>query len=957
MKTLRIKSLAALAISLVFYQARDAAAGQSRDWRVVGSDRMGVAVIEDGVPRFKIGAQLHGPQFIQAQITAMPAAKDGVRELRQLVSYKKGMRQNLKPDEVFTGKTDLAYTARKTGPKTLAIQFVARTDKEARFENPNGSASKGVPSIWLGPVISASDPYFAGGTCRLELVDGKTEEIALPPPRGNTPGVKAAALATASGETVRLVFDPPVTAHRDQGEVRGWLQSGPLPAGEAYTQTVTVELPRAFEFQPDNPWVKTDDWFELTFDNDFSKPGVLDINGWQDKPAGKHGWLREKDAAYVFEDGTPVKFWGDVTTIWKDDKPTLDQQAAAMAKYGINMARCVTMSHRADKWAHFIPLSDPQDGLKFDPANLDRYDYAMAKFKENGIYTYISPFYDYHLTPGDRTRLANYDEMEAMQLKDGLFAHSTYTLSVVCPDLQDVIIQWHLNLLNHTNRYTGLRYADEPAAAIWELNNEDNIFLSLMRMEPRFKLAPTYNKQVHARFAKLMLGKYGSQEGLAKAWGAELKAGESLADATVKPWPTSFEGNTKSPRAADQMWFFYKEQSGYYHKWAKAVRETGYKGVLSAGCWQASTWIGHLHNVRTDWEIGAISRHNYATADIKKPGVGLMSAGFQAVLDRTFIMSEWSGAYRVGQQTDVPLIAAYGMGLQGWDGSNHMAWGYPGLNNFQNGINATANSYNVLSQYPAMARMVRRGDVKEGEVVGNRRVSLAALDRGDVGFAERFSLLGGANNKEFVCAVPNAAMAAGRVVLEFVDGPVEQPVVDKSAPFLDRETGSVRSTTGELFWDAAGEGCFTVNTPGTKAAVGYIGGRTHDLGEVAMRTDNPYAHLYVTALGKEETIANAQALLVTTVARMVDKGTVFDAYADAPLAKPEPKKGPTLIEPVKAAFEVKGRKDAKVFALDHEGRKPDGAQPLPVEKTKDGVRFTVDGAQTKAVHYVVEFGR
>jgi predicted TIM-barrel fold metal-dependent hydrolase len=46
--------------------------------------------------------------------------------------------------------------------------------------------------------------------------------------------------------------------------------------------------------------------------------------------------------------------------------------------------------------------------------------------------------------------------------------------------------------------------------------------------------------------------------------------------------------------------------------------------------------------------------------------------------------------------------------------------------------------------------------------------------------------------------------------------------------------------------------------------------------------------------------------------------------------------------------------EGTVFALDHNGRKPANSKPLPVEKTKDGVRFTVDGNQTKAVYYVAE---
>jgi hypothetical protein len=957
MKTMRTRtaSLMAAPIAAAVLGAMTAHA-QEPKWTVCGADQMGVAALANGVPQFKIEFRIYPPDFVPLKVPGLPVTRDGVRQFHQqidcgvaIVPWDKRPR--------FGGKLDFDYAVKQTGPRTLTMTYSTTCDKEMMFANPSGAASKGVPSFWVGPVVGVAEPYFKGGEGRLETADGKTEGFNLPD-RGDAASVKSASFQTASGDTLRLVFDPPVQLHRDQGQVRGWAQAAKLAAGTKYTQTVTIELPHAFAFEPENPWVKTDNWFELKFDNDFSKPGVIDMNDWQDKPAGKHGWPQEKNATYVFEDGTPVKFWGDVACICYDDKTKLDQQAAAMAKYGVNMARCVTMSHTAKGWAHFIPLSDPQDSMKFDPANLDRYDYGMAKFKEHGVYAYISPFYAYHLFPSDRNRLINYDEMEKMLMKGGLFAHSTYQLSVVCPDLQHLFIQWHLNLLNHVNPYTKLRYADDPAMAIWELNNEDNIFLSLFNTEARLKEAPTYNKLVYQRFAKLLKDKYGSPEALAKAWGNELGKTESLADATVNPWPKRFEGNTKSPRLADQMYFFYKEQSDYYQKWAEAVRATGYKGILSAGCWQAANWIAHLHNVRTDWEIGTISRHNYATADIRKPGVGLMSMGFQAVLDRSFIASEWSGHYRVGEFSDAPLVAAYGMGLQGWDGSNHMAWNAPGLlPNAAQGINATANSIGLLAQYAALSRMTRRMDVKEGAVVGNRRVSLPGLDRGDVGFTETFSLLGGANNKEFNCAVPNAAMAAGRVVMEFVNGPVDQPVVDQSGQYIDEKADTVRSTTGELFWDGSGEGYFTVNTAGSKAVVGYTAGRQFDLGEVKLRTDNPYAQIYVTALGKDETIANAKSLLLTTLARVVDKGTVFDVYSFVPVAKPEPKQGVAILEPVKATVELKGRQGVKAYALDHEGRKPTDAKPLPVEKTEDGVRLTVDGAQTKAVYYVVEFSR
>ncbi len=41
----------------------------------------------------------------------------------------------------------------------------------------------------------------------------------------------------------------------------------------------------------------------------------------------------------------------------------------------------------------------------------------------------------------------------------------------------------------------------------------------------------------------------------------------------------------------------------------------------------------------------------------------------------------------------------------------------------------------------------------------------------------------------------------------------------------------------------------------------------------------------------------------------------------------------------------------------HDGCKSAGTQPLPVKKTGDGVRFVADGAQTKTMYYLVEFGQ
>lgn len=66
--------------------------------------------------------------------------------------------------------------------------------------------------------------------------------------------------------------------------------------------------------------------------------------------------------------------------------------------------------------------------------------------------------------------------------------------TAVMPGLQDPIIQFHVNLLHHTNELTGLRYADDPALLATELQNEEDFFLTMTGYEDLLKNAPTYRK-------------------------------------------------------------------------------------------------------------------------------------------------------------------------------------------------------------------------------------------------------------------------------------------------------------------------------------------------------------------------------------------------------------------------------------------------------------------------------
>src|SRR5206468_4439728 len=129
-----------------------------------------------------------------------------------------------------------------------------------------------------------------------------------------------------------------------------------------------------------------------------------------------------------------------------------------------------------------------------------------------------------------------------------------------------------------------------------------------------------------------------------------------------------------------------------------------------------------------------------------------------------------------------------------------------------------------LGQLPSLARMIYRGDVKEAEVISVRRVSRADLAEDRFSFTDKVQQQG--DVKTFGGSVPPEALAAGRVIVEFTDKSQPSQLPDMKRY---RQGGVIKSVTGQLAWDTSGQGFFIVNTAGTKAVVGFTGGKEQTL--------------------------------------------------------------------------------------------------------------------------------
>jgi hypothetical protein len=350
--------------------------------------------------------------------------------------------------------------------------------------------------------------------------------------------------------------------------------------------------------------------------------------------------------------------------------------------------------------------------------------------------------------------------------------------------------------------------------------------------------------------------------------------------------------------------------------------------------------------------VGYVDRHNYFGGGLfdsmlAQPGSGYFSSGLQQVANRPFGLSEWIHVYPSLYSAEGPaIVAAYGMGLQGWDASyEFQSQAAPRLFGERVGWPPwgvwEADVPTQLGQYPALTRMLYRGDVRESQIISTRRVSLEEVADGRFGFSDTVAQQG--DIKSFGGSVPPESLAAGRVVVEFTD----KPQLSDFPDLAKYRTGTaIHSSTGQLVWDTAGQGYFTVNTAGTKAVVGFAEGKELRLGEVTIQLACPYASLFLTALDKNVTLAEAKSALLCAVARNSNSGFKYFAIDSRTL---DNGRGPILLEPVRATLTFHSRGVAAVNVLDHDGRRT--GKSLPVTEGQ----FTIDGARDKTLYYEVQF--
>jgi len=207
------------------------------------------------------------------------------------------------------------------------------------------------------------------------------------------------------------------------------------------------------------------EWIPLDYRKDVEAGSALDFSnqGLQDAPAGKYGWLRNKDGHFEFEGrpGVRQRFYGVNLCFDANfpDRAFADELAARLARLGYNAVRI----HHYESDAGAVKGS--ADGVSLNAERMEKLDYFLARLYEKGLYVTTDLF---TIRPV-AWRTLGID-------RPGNVPTQVYkNLLPVLPAAYENWCAFARNLLLHVNPHTGRAYKDEPALPLVSLVNEGHL--------------------------------------------------------------------------------------------------------------------------------------------------------------------------------------------------------------------------------------------------------------------------------------------------------------------------------------------------------------------------------------------------------------------------------------------------------------------------------------------------
>ena len=268
----------------------------------------------------------------------------------------------------------------------------------------------------------------------------------------------------AGGNRIELRFDHPMATiyfeHGQKSEVRAFFYKDDIPQGHRhYLATLNISgdislSPTAQEKFGVDDYVA---WPTGILGSDKAPVDLSFLNAGE-SPAGKRGLLQARGDRLVFEDGTVARFWGTnltAYTLFATSKDDVKRQAHRLSQLGFNLVR---LHHHDSEWVDpniFGDRNTPST-LNLSAAMLEKLDWWMKCLKDEGIYVWLDLHVGRRLKPADG--IDGFTEISQGHPTAGLFGYNYVNQSI-----REAMKRFNELYLGHQNRFTGLRYKDDPA--------------------------------------------------------------------------------------------------------------------------------------------------------------------------------------------------------------------------------------------------------------------------------------------------------------------------------------------------------------------------------------------------------------------------------------------------------------------------------------------------------------
>jgi hypothetical protein len=554
----------------------------------------------------------------------------------------------------------------------------------------------------------------------------------------------------------------------------------------------------------------------------------------------------------MFDDGTVARFWGTNLTAYSlfgTSQDDVKREAHRLSQLGFNLVR---MPHQDSEWVNPNIFGDAEtpDTLTLSATMLEKLDWWIKCLKDEGVYIWLDLEVGRRVKQGDE--IENFDE-----LRQGKPSAALKGYSYVNKSIQTAMKRFNVMYLNHRNRFTGLRYKDDPAIAAVLITNENDLT---------------------NHFGNALL----PDKGVPRHSAIYMRLAEEFADKHFLPRDRVW----RAWEAGPSKLFLNDLEQRFDFDMIAQLRTLGVKAPLVP----TSTWgmnslsslpaltVGDIIDVHSYGGVGELERNPVYAANL----VNWIAAAH--LVGKPLSVTEWgldANGVLAPDRHDIPLYVAASAAMQGWDALMFFAYSQEAFVKAQS-TPSVYHAYNdpaMVASLPAAALLYRQGHVREASTTYVFAPSAHDLFYRLESPANSVALRTASERGRLLIAMPKVPELPWLEESAIPEG----ARIIRQADALQIPAGSTQvvSDSGELRrnWEA---GVFAVDTPQTQAVMGWIGGKAITLTDVEVKLTTRNSLIAVQSLDGNP-LRQSQRIMISVAARSVPKSEKLLPFYSEPI--------------------------------------------------------------------------